>query len=500
MRTPALAWLVAGALCVATLAALLLGGGNTGLVVAPALLAGAVFIVWRMPLRWPLFVMTFAALTLENPSEVPAQGQYKSPLYTVGAVLLAHLNVTFPSQHALLFSGLDVVIVLLLAIALSRRTGGASAGGRIQSSPLRFFAMLVLAGTAWLWLWGIARGDADVGSGLWQVQRVVYLPVLFFLFDAGLRGPADAATIGKVVVAAASVRAAAAVYIHATIPPPPGGEGDLTYATTHADSMLFACALCVITIAAFEGLLRARVWLPLGGLLIAGMIANNRRIVWVEIAAALAVAWALSPKTHVKRVVGRAAILASPLLLTYCAAGWSSSDAAVFRPLRVIRSIVDSRTDASTTWRDWENYDLCYTIRGAPLLGTGWGHGYVELVKLPDVSHVYGLYRFAPHNGLLGLWAYGGVAGFFALWTLMPVGVFLAARAHARAQDGAGRVAALSAAGAIVVHSVHCYGDTGLGSWTSLFTVAPALAVAGQLATATGAWTANPVVPQVRPA
>ncbi len=40
----------------------------------------------------------------------------------------------------------------------------------------------------------------------------------------------------------------------------------------------------------------------------------------------------------------------------------------------------------------------------------------------------------------------------------------------------------------IVIYEVHCYGDMGLGTWTSVFTVAPALAVVAQLAVATGAW------------
>jgi hypothetical protein len=35
---------------------------------------------------------------------------------------------------------------------------------------------------------------------------------------------------------------------------------------------------------------------------------------------------------------------------------------------------------------------------------------------------------------------------------------------------------------------VHCYGDMGLGTWTSVFTVGAALALVGKQAVATGAW------------
>jgi hypothetical protein len=489
-------WVAAG-LAAVTVAALVVGGGDATVMVGPVLLVGLAFVLASLPARSSLLLVTFLALTLENPSEIPAQGRFRTPLYPLGAVLLTHLNLTFPSARALIFSGLDVVLVLLAAVALFRRSSRARTSGLTAShtGPLRTLAVLVLAATAWLWVWGMVRGDADAASGLWQVQRVVYIPLLLFLFDDGLR-PADAPAVGKVIVAAACVRAALALYIVARVPPL-AGPTEGSYATTHADSMLFASALCIVVVAMLERQLRTLRGVAVAALLVGGMLANDRRIVWVEVAAALGVALTLSPSSTAKRVLRRTALVTSPLMFVYCAAGWSS-DGGVFRPLHMVRSVVDSSSDGSTSWRDWENYDLCYTIRENPILGTGWGHGYDELVKLPDVSKVYGLYRFAPHNGLLGLWAYGGLLGFFALWTLLPAGVFLAVRAHSHARTPGERVASLSAAGAIVVHSVHCYGDTGLGSWTSIFTVVPALTVAGQLAAATGAWSRGPAGGQSR--
>ena len=151
-------------------------------------------------------------------------------------------------------------------------------------------------------------------------------------------------------------------------------------------------------------------------------------------------------------------------------------------------SSIDSSTDGSTTWRDWENYDLFCTIKAHPLTGLGYGHGYIEVVKLPDISEMYALYRFIPHNGILGLFAYGGVIGFTALSTVFVVGIFFAARAQRFATRPDDRVAALSALTMIVIYLVHCYGDMGLGTWAGVFTVAPALAVASKLAVSTGAW------------
>jgi O-antigen ligase len=139
-------------------------------------------------------------------------------------------------------------------------------------------------------------------------------------------------------------------------------------------------------------------------------------------------------------------------------------------------------------WRDFENYDLFYTLRHNPVLGTGYGHGYTEIVWLPDVSSAYALYRFLPHNSILGLWAYGGFIGFTALWAILIVGLFLAARAYRHAVTVDDRTVALTAVSIVVVYLVYCYGDLGLGTWTSVFMVGPAFAIASKLAVSTGAW------------
>jgi hypothetical protein len=71
---------------------------------------------------------------------------------------------------------------------------------------------------------------------------------------------------------------------------------------------------------------------------------------------------------------------------------------------------------------------------------------------------------------------------FTALWSMLPVAIFFAARAARHATAPIDRAAAVSAAAAILVYAVHCYGDMGLGTWASVCTAGPALAFAGRLA------------------
>ena len=287
---------------------------------------------------------------------------------------------------------------------------------------------------------------------------------------------------------AACIKAVLAMYIRGTVAPP-AGASTLEYATTHPDSMLFAGAFCLVVALLIESFNKKRAVMALFvlPLLIAGMVANTRRIVWVELAVALFALYSLTPWTRARRAITRAVIVASPVLLIYFAVGWGASSEG-FAPVEIARSVVDSDSNQSTEWRDWENYDLVYTVRQNPLLGAGYGHGYIELVKLPDISQVYSLYRYIPHNSILGIWAYGGIVGFAALWMVYGVAIFFAARTYRKARGPGDRVGVLAGTAVVVVNLAHCYGDMGLGTWTSVFTVAPALAVIGQLAVATGAW------------
>jgi hypothetical protein len=444
--------------------------------------------MWRLPLRQSILALTFLGLTLESPSEAPSGGLWRSPLAPMGEVFLAHLNLSFPYKW-MLFSGIDIALVYVLTVALVRRAGDRRARESVPgAAPMRTAVLVAVAGAAWMWAWGMVRGDADVASSLWQLQRVGYVPLVFALFSLGIRGERDAPLVGRTIVAAACVKAMFAIYVRATVPPPPG-EGTLAYATIHPDSMLFAGAFCIVVAVLLQRpprkqLLVSALILPL---LAAGMIANHRRVAWVELGAGLTTVVALTPSTPRRRALVRRLWLLSPVAALYTLVGWGSSST-LFAPVEVIRSVVDSKADASTAWRDWENYNLVVTLRQNPILGSGYGHGYIERVKLPDISQAYALYRFVPHNSILGLWAYGGLVGFTALWAMFVVGIFLAVIAAKRAGQGVERAAAVSSAASVVVYLVHCYGDMGLGTWTSVFTVAPALALASQLAVSTGAW------------
>jgi len=271
---------------------------------------------------------------------------------------------------------------------------------------------------------------------------------------------------------------------------PPGEE--LAVATTHADSVVFASAFAIVLASLWEGEVPGwspRSWFALL-VLAAGMVANNRRLVWVEVIGIVVTYVLISRRTRFERNLIRGLVLSLPLLVPYCLIGWNS-DAAAFKPVKIIRSVTDSDSDGSTKWRDFENWNLVFTVADHPVLGSGFGHEYAERWKLPDISSMYRQYRFMPHNSVLGLWASVGVVGFCLIWTLVVAGVFLAARSYRFATKPAHKALALGALGITVAYVNQCYGDIGANAWAGVFVLVPALVSVGKLAVVTGAWPAR---------
>jgi hypothetical protein len=291
---------------------------------------------------------------------------------------------------------------------------------------------------------------------------------------------------------AACLKSLYALYVVRIIPPPPDVDavgGHLAYATTHGDSILFACATVLLIVVFAERPVKrnAVLCLTLLPLLAAGMLANNRRTVWAEVAAGLLTYWMISRRSRLKRLAVRTLIAAIPLILVYIAVGWNSQ-AKIFAPVKTFRSMGDSDVDSSTMYRDLENYNLMATMRVNPILGTGFGHQFAEPVTLPSIAALFKEYRYMPHNSLLGLWAFCGPVGFSGLWIVFVVSAYFAARSYRCAQLPDERAAALMTIVTLVIFSMQCWGDIGFSERKSIFLVGPALAVAGQLAMSTGAW------------
>jgi hypothetical protein len=479
-----------------------LESGPLGYLVSPIVLAGLIFCAARAPLRHSLLTLTFCAFTIDYQTESYAGGMFKTPLYGLGTVLFEHLNIA-TGIKPLFMSGMDIVLGVLGVVAYLRESSKApiDRAGRVPTpKPLVTLAKIALGGAMYVWIGGLVRGG-DFSMSLWQLQKVVYLPILFLLYHLALRGPKDHAALVKVLLVAATYRAAMAVFVKHTVKvevDPNTGIAELATATTHADSMLFAAAFVLLVLMVVERVPNSRrlavLLLPI---LFLGMSANHRRLVWVHVALVLITLYVAMPDNPFKRRFRRTAYASLPLVGLYMMIGWNKQYSTVFKPVKIARSIIEPKSDGSSLWRELENYNLIMTLRESPIIGYGYGHKYIEAVPLPAVE--YSLEYYCPHNSLLGLWAFGGVVGYTAITLMWGGGVFFAMRAYHAAKEPAERVGAIVSVGAVLVYLVQAFGDIGLGSLTGIHILAPALALGGKLAVSTGAWGAARPVAQAAP-
>ena len=476
------AWLVAG-VGIATVAIGVASGGKLPLVLAPSLLAALAYAVLRVPLRWTANVLVFLLLALEVSGD--ALGVWSTPLIRLGDLLTDNSGATTGVKIA----GIEVVLLLLVGVALHRRSVGSTIDGPVPpelATLVRDAIVVYLVGFLYAEALGLLRGQDLV---VWKARYLLYVPALFALFRLAYRRPADLLPLGAVVVAAGHYKTVLAAWVQKVAAPAATG-GELAFGTNHGDSILFVMAIAIALAPALElpsrrNVLRAALLVPFPAW---GLVLNQRRTAWAMLGTIVAFLFLVTPKRPWKRSLGRGLVVAGPILALYVGAGWSSGGGALFAPVRQVRSMLDSNVDGSTYWREVENFNIATSLRESLFVGTGLGGEYTESMFNDDISVWYPDYRRWPHNTVLGLLLYGGLLGFAGLWLVYPVTVFLAMRSYRMSCDPSERAMALTCVAAVICCLSLAWGDTGLHFMQQKLATALVLAASGTLALATGAW------------
>jgi hypothetical protein len=422
--------------------------------------------------RW-IATFLFLGLTMENYAEMPFEGRWETVFRPLGELLYRASPVKAPT----------LALILLGLLALARTKPGAQEG-RVRALDQALW--LNLAALAGLFAYGLITGGTIMPAML-QVQVMLFLPFCAMLCTAGLQTEEDFWLVGRAVFAAALYRAFLVLYFAFAVVP---GLGETpAVMTTHSDTILFATAVVMLSSWALEqgtmrALLRALPWLAF--LLVAVHI-NNRRLAYVSIGASGLLMIALVNNPAFKRKLRRLAFVLMPIAACYVAVGWGSSSP-LFAPVKAISTMVGDKQDASSMTRDIENYNLIVTLKPNLLLGLGFGNQYNEVSVAYSISDAFPIYRYIPHNTVLGLWAFMGVLGATAWWLCLTVGEFLAIRAYLFAPTPAARTLCAVAASEVVIYMLQGYGDMGFVAWTGVLLLGLAFAVASRLAVATGAY------------
>jgi len=390
----------------------------------------------------------------------------------------------------LVITGYELLTLMMLALAAVRIARGSRVdvvGREPGSNVVATAAGAAFATVVLLSVWGTVRGG-DVHRSLIQFRQLLFIPLLTATFAYAFRDLRDFIKAFVVLTAAVCVKVALGVYYFSTDVWPQGLTPE--YMTDHHDSVPWVVVLFVWCAAWVHAprLRRAPLVVALLGWVGLGLALNNRRVAYVSLLASFCLLYVLL-QGRLKRRVTRVLLVALPFVAVYLLLA-RTHQTGVFKPAAALWSVSDQK-NTSNVWREAENTNLLFTLRQSWVLGTGWGHEYIEFLKLPDISRFYPQYRLAPHNSVLWLLGVAGVGGFALLWMPLVVGVYLAARSYRFARVPVERTAAAAALSVFAAYAVQAWGDMGLQGVLPAVLMAGALALTGKLARATGAWPAH---------
>ena len=443
-------------------------------------------------LRTTMLVLLFlVALTDSQAISMPDKSLWLPPFYSLQALLFFNLNKIVPIA-SLRFALLEVILVAMGLLAFARALLRIRVDSRQRergTNALTLFLVLAFAAVVWLEAWGVGVRGGDFRQSLWQFRQLFWLPLLTGLCSLCLRDYRDFLTAVRVATIAASLKIAIVAWFYFTVARPIGFEP--AYLSSHNDSILFVIVLMVQVIRLTHQVSTRNIvsLLLVGSWLMFGIVINNRRLAFVNLLVCCALLFFVM-RGPAKKFVMRAMLFSLPLLVAYVVVGAKRSSP-VFKPAALIMSVVTQKDNSSIT-RDIENFNLIVTLKQGKLLGSGWGHEYVEMVKADDISEGFAQYRFLAHNNVLWLLSIGGYLGFSMLFLPLAIGVFLARRAYFFARTPDERTTAIVAICIYAVYLMQAWGDMGMQANVASFSMALALAASAKLAVATGAFPARP--------
>jgi hypothetical protein len=194
----------------------------------------------------------------------------------------------------------------------------------------------------------------------------------------------------------------------------------------------------------------------------------------------------------VRRRFIRYGLFASPLAVAYFIIGMNSRSM-VFMPVQRIMSVA-TQEDRSSGTRDIENFNLIWTLKPRPIIGSGFGHEYNEIVVADSIAALFPQYKYIAHNSVLWLWSLAGFVGFTGIWLFLAAAMYLLVRSYQRTSVPHYRVMAMTGIFALIAYQLQAWGDMGVQAWTGVLLLAGAVATASRLSVAVGAWeVAQPV-------
>lgn len=421
--------------------------------------------IWKQPVRG-LYLLLGATLVFEIfPLHFADSLTDRVPFF---------LNLNNASSSGL--SGISItpaeilmfgVLVIWIASGISRRTFRMEGGPLVAAYVV--FGLIVLGAE-----FHGALSRADLGKSLWEIRPQAYGFVAFLLAANLVVDRVQVRNLAVVFFLAVGLKICMTLYrFYVTLH---GSSGTYEAIVAHEESYFFALFILGAGVALIWGNHLSRrllfALLSFSGLALLAMIVNQRRAADLALMAGVVVLLALAVRFDAAR---RGTWIAISLVAFVGAAGyifafWNHTYGLTGELVRPIRSLIepDQRDHLSNIYRIAEDANIRVTYQTSPIVGIGFGIPMLVIFPMADISYIYPLWNYIPHNTLLWIGMRMGAVGYAAFWGLIAMGVLQATRQLATSKDRLLNAVAAFAVAAIVAEIMVGYSDLQLDSYRNL--------------------------------
>jgi hypothetical protein len=339
--------------------------------------------------------------------------------------------------------------------------------------PLMGFTFFVLYG----YVQGMRTGG-DRNVALWEMRPLLYVPLFYVLVTQLLTTRRQYVRLFQVAMVAVFVHAVFAINYFRGLPAVERAELESLGehgASIHIDALLLL-VLALLLIKGCSPLLRVGMLLLAIPCIAAYAMAERRAAVVALVVGIVMFSIVLHRRN--RRAFWWFVPITTVVGLGYLAAFWNAQGSLGFAA-QAIKSVIApgqlSEADRSSdVYREFERYDLWYTIRSDPLRGLGFGRQFYQPIPLPDISF-FVFWQYLPHNSILWVWIKMGFFGFVSMLFLFARTVQRGAINVARIADPNHLAFAIAALGYVAMYIVFAYVDI---AWDARATIFLAFAMA----------------------
>ncbi len=397
---------------------------------------------------------TFESFGLYFPDSLTDRVPFFQPLENFGILV--------PLSPAEILMVVTLIIVVLKRIAAREKP--------LELGPVfpgvLFYTVMVVYGFAY----GLSTGG-DLKDAVWEARVGFYTIFTYLLTFNLIRDVSQMRRMMWFFIGAEALKGMIGIFRYFVVL-----QGDASRVTmlsrsnamlSHEESILFALFFVFLLLLMIFKADRKQLRL---GLLVAppvmvSFLANQRRAgilaLLLDLFVLALIVYMLLPA--MRRPMVRLGVVLVLAMVPYVAL-FGQSQGMLAQPARAIASLYKptERDLGSDMYRVLEGENLKANIRQSPVLGAGYGKPMEQFVSLPDLTSIFSMWAFVPHNTVLWVWMRLGLLGFVAWWFLMGRSILQGIMAARSATDPYARVVAVLAVAVVVSWVAEGVVDMGL--------------------------------------